>query len=54
MGGPLTEAEKLHAFFDRGFTTPAGYVRRIISQDVLYLVICNVGQGEEQDVEMKE
>jgi hypothetical protein len=41
-GRPLTEAEKLKAAYDRGFTTPATYVRRVIQENVIYLVICNL------------
>jgi len=48
-GRPLTEQEKLNVAYDRGFTTPTTYVRRVISEDVLYLVICNMPSGEEME-----
>ena len=46
-GRPLTETEKLKAAYDRGFTTPATYVRRVIQEDVIYLVICNLPSEDE-------
>lgn len=47
LGRPLTEAEKYKVGYDRGFITPAAYARRIIGQDVLYLVICNLPNENE-------
>ena len=49
-GRPLTEAEQLRARYDRGFTTPAAFVRRLISEDVLYLVICNEPSHEQMKI----
>ena len=51
-GRPLTETEKLKAAYDRGFTTPAAYVRRVIQQDVIYLVVCNL--PSEEDIAKEE
>lgn len=44
---PLTETEKLKVAYDRGFTTPAAYVRRVMQENVLYLVICNLPSEED-------
>lgn len=52
-GRPLTEAEKLRAAYDRGFTTPAAYVRRVIQEDVIYLVICNLPTEAEMERNME-
>jgi hypothetical protein len=41
-GRPWTEAERLKAAYDRDFTTPAAYVRRVIQENVIDLVICNL------------
>ena len=49
-GRELTEAERLRVSYDRGFTTPAAYARRLISENLLYLVICNEPTMEQMEM----
>lgn len=49
-GRELTETEKLRASYDRGFITPAAFARRLINENVLYLVICNEPTKEQMEI----